>query len=192
MKSIDQQENPQHVAHQRHEAELAIGAEVAALLDRPCSDAVFNLEREQHVVGQDAVMATPALQRQFERAARQRGAAQHAIGAPRQPAGEPAERLVVEFPHRGFRENLELRGGDARVASPKIAWRNMRPVERRLRRQPALPIGAQDRIYEGDRGYRATGRREKGQGLATAHGSQTVPYVAEKATSWAALAPDRD
>ena len=32
----------------------------------------------------------------------------------------------------------------------------------------------------------------KGQGLARAHGPRLSQDVAEKATSWAALAPDRD
>ena len=89
-------------------------AEVAPLFDRPSGDAVDDVQLKPDVVRQNAMMTSPAPERQFERPGRQRRAAEHAVGAPRQLARKPAERLVVQRAHGGFRKNLELGGSYAR------------------------------------------------------------------------------
>jgi hypothetical protein len=117
----------ENVAEQRNQAEFAQGTEVALLEDGDCSDVPVDRELEQDVLGQKAVMPTPALQRDLEIGSGNGSTAEHAIGAPGQPAREPAERLVVELKHGVARQGLELGSRDPPVRRSDQVRRHLAP-----------------------------------------------------------------
>ena len=101
-----------HVPEERDEAELPQITEAAALGDREGHDRSRRRQPQHDVVGQDSVVPAPALERDAEGRGGDRGAAQHAVAAPREPAREPAERLVVELLHGRLADGLHLPSGD--------------------------------------------------------------------------------
>ena len=73
-------------AQARHEAELAQRTEPALLRDRVVRDVAGDAETQADVVGQQPVMAAPALECHAEVRCGDRRSAQHAVAAPRQLA----------------------------------------------------------------------------------------------------------
>ena len=78
------------VAQQADEAELAQRAEGCALLDAHRRLRALDAGQDADVLGQEAVVAAPAAQRDVEGRRGQRGPEQHPVAAPGQPAREPA------------------------------------------------------------------------------------------------------
>ena len=152
------------VAQQRQQTELAQRAQRTAFFDAQHRMLAAHLQVQPHVVGQQGVVAAPALQRHAQRRRGDRGAAQHAVAAPGQPPREPAQGLVVERLHRRAAEGLELRRGDPR--------RRVGPL---LRRDPCLSqcgrgvlavagVGRADRLHEGHRRGRCRSGRQGRRG----------------------------
>ena len=128
------------------------------LLHRERGDVAFHGERQQHVLGEQPVVAAPALQRHAQGGRGERGAAEHAVAAPGEPAGEPAERLVVELLHGGAGEELHLpRGDPCRLDRRGDLARSAPPGAPARVGAPPL-VGPHHRSHEGHGGLGGLGR----------------------------------
>ena len=146
----------QQVAQGGDEAELAQLAQRGVLDDADGGAAALLVEREHDVVGEQAVVPAPALERYFQRRRGERGAAQHAVAAPGQPPREPAQGLVVEFLHRRARHHFHLRRGNACVGVVQQCGRDLRLGERLGGIHAQSAVAGDDRADESDRRGRAT------------------------------------
>ena len=88
------------VAQHRNQTKLAHRAQIAVFGDADRGDVFRGLHLEADVIGQQAVVAAPALQSHAELRGADGGARQHAVTAPGQAAAEPAKRFVVQLLHR--------------------------------------------------------------------------------------------
>lgn len=169
----------EQVAQRADEAELAQLAQRGVLGDADRRAAALRRARrdqlEDDVVGEQAVVAAPALERDLERGRAQRGAAQHAVAAPRQPAREPAQRLVVERLHRQPGHRLHLGGGDARVGVVEAFGRDLRPLQRAGRIHSPPAVAEDDRADEGDRRGGAAAGEFGGRGGEDLHPEDPRP-----------------
>jgi len=127
----------------------------------------LHLQAERQVIGEQPMVAAPALERHPQVGAGERGAGQHAIAAPGQAAAEPAQSLVVQLLHGGIGEGFELQGGDAGAIFFDRQGIDLRQLQRTIRAQPPVLVGTGDRPDKGhgrDCGVVHDGRRGQGFG----------------------------
>jgi len=136
-------------------------------------DAALLRKLEHDVVGEQAVVAAPALERHLQRRCGERCPAQHAVAAPGQPAREPAQCLVVERLHRKPRHHLHLRRGHARVGRIEQRGRDLRLSQRAGGIHAHSAVSGDDRTDEGDRGCGAAEGQLGGRRGEDLHGQES-------------------
>ena len=101
------------IAKHRDQTELAQRTQVALLGDGQACAVSADRQLQCDVVSDQGVMSTPAFESYFETVGTDGGARQHAVAAPGQAAGEPAQSLIVEFLHGSAGDAFHLPGADA-------------------------------------------------------------------------------
>lgn len=138
------------VAQHRDQAELAQVAQIALFSDPQGGAVARDRQLQADVIGQQPMVAAPALQGQAQAGRADRGARQHAVAAPGQAPAEPTQRLVVELLHGGARDAFHLRGGDASQRVDQGCWRNLCQRERLRRVLVLAHVGLHNGIDKGD------------------------------------------
>ena len=140
------------VAQHRDHAKLAHCAQVALLSEADGGDVSRGLHLEADVIGQQAMVAAPTLERHAEVRGADGGARQHAVTAPGQAPVEPAQCFVVQFLHRRVGYALHLCSADACVGVFKKFWRNLCQFERVNRTFAILDVSIHNGIDKCNRG----------------------------------------
>ena len=96
-------------------------------------------EVQGNVVGEQVVVAAPALHGHAQRGCGEAGAHQHAVAAPGQAAAKPAQGFVIQLAHGGLAQPLHLQGGHAAIGF-ELAWRDLCLAQSVARVQPALRV----------------------------------------------------